>query len=57
VVYGASDNTRRFWDLTSGRALGYEPQDDAERYADDVVGAPHQFQGGSFTAREAGGWA
>ena len=57
VVYGASANTRRFWDLTSGRALGYDPQDDAERYANDVGGTPHRFQGGSFTARDAGGWA
>ena len=57
VAYGASANTRRFWDLASGRALGYEPQDDAERYAGDLGGTPHQFQGGSFTAREAGGWA
>ena len=57
VVYGASANTRRFWDLTSGRALGYEPQDDAERYADEVGGTPHLLQGGSFTARDAGGWA
>ena len=57
VVYGCSANTRRFWDLTSGRELGYEPQDDAERYAGDVGGTPHRFQGGSFTARDAGGWA
>ena len=57
VVYGASANTRRFWDLTSGRALGYEPQDNAERYVDEVGGTPHRFQGGSFTAPDAGGWA
>ncbi|MET0787910.1 MAG: NAD(P)-dependent oxidoreductase [Cellulomonas sp.] len=36
VAYGISANTRGWWDLTSARALGYEPQDDAERYADDV---------------------
>jgi len=57
VVYGASANTRRFWDLTPGRDIGYEPQDDAERYAGEVGGTPHEFQGGSFTARDAGGWA
>jgi len=57
VVYGASANTRRFWDLTSGLDIGYEPQDDAERYAGDVGGTPHEFQGGAFTARDAGGWA
>jgi uronate dehydrogenase len=36
VVYGVSANTRGWWDLASGRALGYDPQDDAERYADLV---------------------
>jgi uronate dehydrogenase len=33
VVWGVSDNTRRWWDLTAARALGYEPVDDAESYA------------------------
>ena len=37
VIYGVSDNTRGWWDLAPGRALGYEPQDDAERYADQVA--------------------
>ena len=57
VAYGASANTRLFWDLTSGRELGYQPQDDAERYADEVGGTPDRFQGGSFTEPDAGGWA
>ncbi len=57
VVYGASANTRLFWDLTPARELGYEPQDDAERYAGDVAGEPHRLHGGSYTARDAGGWA
>lgn len=57
VVYGASANTRLFWDLTPARELGYEPQDDAERYAAELGGEPHEFQGGAFTARDAGGWA
>jgi uronate dehydrogenase len=38
VIYGVSANTRGWWDLAPGRALGYEPQDDAEAYADRV---PH----------------
>jgi uronate dehydrogenase len=33
VVYGSSANTRIWWDLGSARALGYEPQDDSERFA------------------------
>ncbi|MDF3302155.1 NAD-dependent epimerase/dehydratase family protein [Streptomyces tropicalis] len=39
VVYGSSANTRLRWDLTSARALGYEPQDDAEAYAAPIVAA------------------
>ena len=37
VLYGVSANTRGWWDLAPGRALGYEPQDDAERYAAQVT--------------------
>ena len=36
VVYGISANTRGWWDLAPGRALGYEPQDDAEDFAAEV---------------------
>ena len=56
VVYGASANTRLFWDLTSARELGYEPHDNAERYAGEVGDEAHELQGGAFTARDAGGW-
>jgi uronate dehydrogenase len=38
VVYGVSRNTRGGWvSLDAARALGYEPRDDAERYAADVI--------------------
>ena len=61
VVYGASANTRLRWDLSPARELGYEPRDDAERFAGEVGGEvggePHQHHGGSFTARDIGGWA
>jgi len=57
VVYGASANTRAIWDLTPARELGYEPQDDAERYAGEVGGELPEFQGGGFTAHDMGGWA
>lgn len=37
VAYGSSANTRLWWDLTTARALGYEPQDDSEPYAAALV--------------------
>ncbi|MEU4349842.1 NAD(P)-dependent oxidoreductase [Streptomyces sp. NPDC023838] len=58
VVYGSSANTRLWWDLSSARALGYEPQDDSEQYAEKLVaeqgeldpGNPdHDRLGGHFT--------
>jgi uronate dehydrogenase len=57
LVYGASANTRLRWDLSPARELGYAPQDDAERYADDLGGDLLPFHGGSFTDRDIGGWA
>jgi nucleoside-diphosphate-sugar epimerase len=36
VYYGVSRNTWRFWDFANAAAeIGYEPQDDAERYRDE----------------------
>jgi uronate dehydrogenase len=58
VVWGVSDNTRRWWDLTAARALGYEPADDAEVYAAALIeqfGEPdlsdpvHGRVGGEYT--------
>ncbi|MFD8808851.1 NAD-dependent epimerase/dehydratase family protein [Streptomyces sp. NPDC059597] len=37
VVYGGSANTRAWMDLSGARALGYEPQDDSEPYAADLI--------------------
>jgi uronate dehydrogenase len=36
VLHGISANTRGWWDLEPGRELGYDPQDDAEAFADRV---------------------
>ncbi len=36
VLYGISNNTRAWWDLEPGRALGFEPLDDAEDWADRI---------------------
>jgi uronate dehydrogenase len=44
VLYGISANTRAWWDLTPGRALGYEPRDDAERWADELPVRPEDEQ-------------
>jgi len=38
VVWGVSRNTRRVVDLGPGRAIGYEPLDDAEAYAATISG-------------------
>jgi uronate dehydrogenase len=61
VVWGVSANTRNWWDLTAARALGYEPADDAEVYAEaliEVHGEPdpddpvHSRVGGQYTLPE-----
>jgi nucleoside-diphosphate-sugar epimerase len=53
VVWGISANTRARWSLAEARALGYEPRDDAEAYA-DTVPAPDElartYLGGGFCA-------
>ncbi|MEV1205370.1 NAD-dependent epimerase/dehydratase family protein [Microbispora rosea] len=57
VVWGVSANTRRWWSLEEGRAIGYEPKDDAEMYADKLIAeygepdpreSPHSLVGGAF---------
>jgi uronate dehydrogenase len=61
VVWGVSANTRRWWDLSAARALGYEPADDAEVYAEALIeayGEPdltdpvHARVGGEYTLPE-----
>ncbi|TLS42553.1 NAD(P)-dependent oxidoreductase [Streptomyces montanus] len=37
VVYGSSANTRLWWDLSTARSLGYEPRDDSEQYAAELI--------------------
>ncbi|MFE1327503.1 NAD-dependent epimerase/dehydratase family protein [Streptomyces sp. NPDC058735] len=37
VVHGSSANTRLWWDLGTARALGYEPQDDSEPWAEKLI--------------------
>ncbi|WP_181805051.1 NAD-dependent epimerase/dehydratase family protein [Streptomyces shenzhenensis] len=39
TLNGISANSRAWWELDSARAFGYEPQDDAERYAAELLAA------------------
>jgi uronate dehydrogenase len=55
IVWGCSANTRRWWSSEAWAQIGYAPQDDAERFADDVDmraldPVSERFQGGTFTA-------
>jgi hypothetical protein len=67
VIFGVSANTRGGWvSLAEARALGYEPKDDAEAYAAQIL-ASHgdasppdpatdpalQYLGGEFTLPDA----
>ena len=60
IVYGVSDNARSWYDNANAMRLGYRPQDDAERFAKEVlarespVGDPiaEKYQGGLFTVVE-----
>jgi uronate dehydrogenase len=63
VVWGVSANTRRWWSLEEGQALGYQPIDDAESFAPELVtrlGEPdladleHDRVGGRFCALPLG---
>jgi uronate dehydrogenase len=54
VLYGISANTRAWWDLEPGRALGYEPRDDAEAYAEEILAEP-ESDDDRFEASYVGG--
>ena len=39
IFYAISGNTRRYWDIgPTQEQLGYQPEDDAERYAAQIEG-------------------
>ena len=53
VLYGISNNTQAWWDLEPGRVLGYQPEDDAETFADSIAAsgdddAEAAYVGGPF---------
>ncbi|MFI7451194.1 NAD-dependent epimerase/dehydratase family protein [Nonomuraea sp. NPDC049714] len=64
VVWGVSDNARRWWSLREAEAIGYVSQDDSESRAAALIaehGEPdlsdplHDRAGGVFTLKELGG--
>lgn len=54
IVWGVSANSRRTWSLAAGAALGYEPRDNAEAYADTLPEPEPDptdgYVGGGFTS-------
>ncbi|MFI6325892.1 NAD-dependent epimerase/dehydratase family protein [Nonomuraea sp. NPDC050556] len=63
VVWGVSDNARRWWSLEEAKAIGYVSQDDSESQAPALIaefGEPdlsepeHDRAGGMFSIRELG---
>ena len=63
VVWGVSDNARRWWSLEEARAIGYVSLDDSESRAEALIaehGEPdlsaplHDRAGGVFTLKELG---
>ncbi|MEW9547881.1 NAD-dependent epimerase/dehydratase family protein [Nonomuraea sp. NPDC050783] len=64
VVWGVSDNARRWWSLREAEAIGYVSQDDSEPRAvaliaehgePDLADPVHARAGGVFTLKELGG--
>lgn len=56
AVYAVSANTRRFWDVGAGSALGYTPVDDAEAFTPRISPegdtVEHDLQGGAYANTE-----
>jgi nucleoside-diphosphate-sugar epimerase len=58
IVWGVSANSRRWWSLQEGRAIGYEPEDDAEDHVEAILSADPEPEtatgpellGGSYTS-------
>ena len=57
VIYGISANTRAWWDLAPGRALGYHPEDDAEAWAAELEAQPASADDEEEAARVGGPYA
>jgi uronate dehydrogenase len=55
AVWGVSANTRSYYDLSEGNAIGYAPTQNAEDWAEEILKQPNpldpiarRFQGGQF---------
>jgi uronate dehydrogenase len=62
IAYGVSGNRRSWYDNSNAQRLGYQPQDDAERHATEVLAKEKPadpraelYQGGNFVLAEIGG--
>lgn len=58
IVWGISRNTRRWWSLAEGEAIGYHPRDDAEDHAEKLIaehGEP-DFHDDPVLNRAGGQW-
>ncbi len=56
VIFGVSANTRGGWvSLAEARALGYQPQDDAEEFAAEVIAAHGELDPADPVSRYLGG--
>jgi uronate dehydrogenase len=56
-IYGISANRDAWWDLEPGRAIGYEPVDDASAYEDDLPERPEDasevaYVGGPYAVQQ-----
>ncbi len=55
-MWGISRNTRRWWSLESGEEIGYYPEDDAEKFAAEILaGNPASDWGGDPDLSRVGG--
>jgi uronate dehydrogenase len=57
VVWGVSNNTRSYWDNSGAARLGYQPRQNAEDYAAEILAKTNpldaiaqKYQGGSFAS-------
>jgi uronate dehydrogenase len=55
AIWGVSNNTRSYWSNAGAERLGYQPRENAEDYAEDILKQPNpldpiaqQYQGGGF---------
>jgi uronate dehydrogenase len=62
TVYGVSNNRRNRWDNSNATFLGYRPEDDAERFADEILASSAreddiaaEFHGGPYCRMEFSG--